>query len=130
MQRKVYYDYIDGVQVPIWLVLTISAADINWENESLFIPVEAPFEVFAAGDFTESEYTYSVRLSEIMLNPLHYPGHIGLDLKKIKTVCQMIDCHEIKNFVISFWDMEEILQLEPFRHLSQVFLNDFNSKIH
>ncbi len=121
MERKVYYDYIDGVQAPIWMVLSVTPSDINWDNESLFIPTEIPFEVFGAEDFMECEYTYSVRLSEITLNPLHYPGQLGLNLRAIKAMANLIDCHEIRNFLISFWDMKEVLNLEPCRHFRKAF---------
>jgi hypothetical protein len=117
MEQKVYYDYIDGVQVPVWMVISVNSYEINWDRESFFVPIETPFEVFPAEDFTDSEYTYSIRMDEILLNPLHYPGQIGLNLKAIRTMARMIDCDEIKNFVISFWDMEEILNLDACRQL-------------
>jgi hypothetical protein len=109
---KVFYDYHEGEQVPIWYVIRFNASELDY-NKTLYIPIEAPFEATSLDGFDESIMAVSIFISDLTLNPnkinrfgIHLPAiHQRLELSGVDTL-------DIEQFVLQVSDIEEILQMK------------------
>ncbi|WP_368657668.1 hypothetical protein AB3Z07_21390 [Metabacillus halosaccharovorans] len=107
---NVYYDYFDGVKVPIWIVIDVSGNEIDW-NESLFhFHVQAPFNMQHSEGFDPYALNISIYMNELTSNMEE--NHIGVNLKLVKKRLDEneIEYSDISNFVIQVADIEEILK--------------------
>lgn len=109
MNYKVYYDYFDGVKVPIWLVLDVKASEIDWNENIYSFPVQAPFELHSSEDFDTYALNVSIAMNELTLNK--ELRHVGINLSLVKKRLEEheIECNEVSNFVIQLGDIEEVL---------------------
>lgn len=109
MNYKVYYDYFDGVKVPIWLVLDVKASEIDWDEKIFSFPVQAPFELQNSEDFDSYALNVSVVMNEITLNKeLNHIG-VNLELLKKRLTEHETNCYDISSLIIQVVDIEEIL---------------------
>ena len=113
-RQRIYYDYFEGKQVPVWYVLTFSLLKIPWEQDSYYFEVIAPFEFFDRNDFDDSILSSSVNIEDLLTNNLH-ASQLGLNLDQIKHRISRhgVNPYEVDQFIIQLPDIEEVLQLLP-----------------
>lgn len=111
---KVYYDYYEGERVPFWLIIDAKASEIDWDQDSLLVPAQAPFELHDQDDFDQYAMNVSVILNELMLNVA--PNHFSINLKSLKTRLAEFGAEpwEVHNLVVLVADIEEVLQMNVF----------------
>lgn len=109
---KVYYDYFEGVKVPIWLVIDTKANGVNWGTDFFSFHIQAPFDLQHSEDFDSYAMNLTVTMNELTLNAKE--NHIGINLKLLKKRLMEfeVDYNEITNFVIQLADIEEILHFD------------------
>ncbi len=107
----VYFDYHEGVKVPIWYVVEFDTEDLY--QEYLYIPIKAPFQPLL--EF-EEKIGISILLSDLTVHEA-MPNHIGIYLDNIKNRVEEhgIDLFEIKQFIIQMADIEDVLLMRPNR---------------
>lgn len=106
---KVYYDYYDGVKVPIWLVINTKENDINWSEDIFPIHIHAPFDLLHSEDFDSFAVNLTITMNEITLNAKDDHIGINLDLLKHRLYEHEVDCTDIANFIIQVADIEDVL---------------------
>ncbi|MEB1806337.1 MAG: hypothetical protein LPK26_03350 [Bacillaceae bacterium] len=117
MRAKVYYDYYDGNKVPVWFVLNFGTGNLDWDEEYLYIPIVAPFEVHGIEDFDNEIFSASVTLGDLTVSH-EKPNTIGVYLPRIiETITSFGGIHEdVTQFIIQVGDIEEILQMPAIRN--------------
>lgn len=114
MKIRAYYDYHDGLQVPLWLVVNFEEDEIDWSKETLYFNLEAPFEMLHAEDILDDTPGITVELGDLVLNKKE-PGKIGIYLPGISKRNHILDSlAEVSQLIIRFVDIEEIMQLDNF----------------
>lgn len=114
---KVYYDYdIEGKLVPLWYVVRFGAGKLDWTKNMIYIPVEAPFELMEAEEFSSTDLGISVYMDDLTVNP-DKPGTFGIRLAPVKQRIEELgfDVYDIELFVLQVADIEEVLQMTIIR---------------
>jgi len=116
MKLAVYYDYFDGLLSPIWFVINFRKGELDWYNDRAYIPVNAPFERQDAQDFFSEKMGITVSLGELILHK-EKPGKFGilLDPLRRRALETLTDYWEAEYLVIQISDLEEVLQMNPWR---------------
>lgn len=106
---KVFYDYFDGVKVPIWLVLDIRENKVEWNDSIYTFQVQAPFDLHPSEYFDQYALNVSITMDELTLNSKD--NHIGINLELVKTRLDEhnINYSNVSNFVIQMADLEDVL---------------------
>lgn len=109
---KVYYDYFEGVEVPIWLVLDIRENKVEWNDSIYTFQVQSPFELHPREYFDQHALNLSITLDELTLNSKE--NHIGINLKLVKSRLDEHDINysDVSNFVIQMTDIEDVLSFK------------------
>jgi hypothetical protein len=107
----VYYDWHDGVQVPIWYVINVYQDSLDWTKTNLYIPVETPFELHSFEHFQGEIVGISIFLSDLTIST-DQPGYFGIHLPYVRERAKGfgVDPWDIEQFVIQVVDIEELLQ--------------------
>jgi hypothetical protein len=114
---KVYFDYFDGKLAPIWMVIRINRGEINWGKNTMYVPVQCPFDRQNPEDFDSSALGISVHDTELTVNALK-PGYFGIHLPRLKKRAEEefgYNMDDIEQLIIQVADLEEILQMSVFR---------------
>jgi len=114
---KVYYDYHDGKLAPIWYVFKFKRGVVDWDKSRINFRINAPFEQMNTEDFDQSTQGVSILDSDLTVNS-HKPGHFSVDLQAVRKRVETaygIDSSDVEQLVIQVSDIEEILQMNPFR---------------
>lgn len=113
---KVYYDYHEGKLVPLWFVFKFKPGEIDWSKSRINFRVDAPFQRMNTEDFNQSARGVSVIDSDLTLNALK-PGYFGVDLQAVRKRVekQGFEVDELEQFVIQVSDIEELMQMNPWR---------------
>lgn len=114
---KVYYDYHDGKLAPIWYVFKFKRGVIDWDKSRINFRIDAPFQRMNTEDFDQSAQGVSILDSDLTINPFK-PGHFSVDLQAVRKRIENeygIDIYEVEQLVIQVYDIEEIMQMNPFR---------------
>lgn len=106
---KIYYDYHEGEQVPIWLILNTRENQINWQSSHLMIPIQTPFDMHPSESFDPDAMNVTILLDDLILRT--ELNRFGINLKSLK---QRLDLHgvsaeEVDNLVIQVADIEDVL---------------------
>lgn len=115
MKPTVFFDYHEGQQVPIWLVIDLEER-INWDEDYFYIPIQAPFQLKDRGDFDPDILSVSVTMGDLTRNIDHI-NTVGIYLPRMKQAIHEFggDVEEIQQFIILVADVEEVLQFNAFR---------------
>jgi hypothetical protein len=112
---SVYYDYFEDQLCPIWMIIYFGQGHINWNSDTVYFPIDSPFERHMAEDFSAEVMSLSVSQNELLLHP-NKPGYFGINkallLKQIKKEYKEADPFEVEQFIIQISDLEEILQMD------------------
>ncbi|MGE8207751.1 hypothetical protein ACQKP0_25095 [Heyndrickxia sp. NPDC080065] len=113
-QQRVYYDYVNKKLVPYLYVMTFKHNEINWDKPVVYFDVIKPFEYIGIDDFDESIISISINKGELLLNK-STPGKLGIHLNSVKKriMNHNVDPDEVKQFILCFPDVEEVLHLVP-----------------
>jgi hypothetical protein len=112
----VYYDYHEGIQVPLSYIITFSKGGLNWLEENLYIPMESPFELHGVEDYVDSFLGLAVHSGDLTI-PDHKPGYFGIYLPDLRRriVEAGYDYWDVEQLVIRVTDLEELLQMDFIR---------------
>ena len=115
MKTTVFYDYFEGQQVPIWFVIKIND-EVNWDDDYIYIPIAAPFELQERGDFDPETLSVSVTMGDLTRS-LDQINTIGIYLPRLKHAIHDFggNVEEIQQFIIQVADVEEVLQFNIIR---------------
>ncbi|NRQ56085.1 hypothetical protein [Brevibacillus sp. HD1.4A] len=115
MKITVYYDYLEEKLAPIWYVVSFRKGEFDWSKNTLYIPVEAPFQRQGAEDFHSDTLGLSVTLGDLTLNH-EKPGKFGIHLPSLRqrAAAANVDHWEVEQFIIQVCDIEELLQMNVF----------------
>ncbi|MEY8346464.1 hypothetical protein [Niallia circulans] len=113
-QQRIYHEYVDNTLVPYWYVLTFDNCEINWDKQILYYDAIAPFEFIERDEFDESIASFSVHLSDFVINK-DRPLQLGLNLRSIrKRILKYgVDPYIIRQFIIQIPDINDVLKLIP-----------------
>jgi len=116
MRSTVYYDYFDGIKAPKWFVLYFGSGNINWEEELIYLPIEAPFELHAVEDFDNDILSATVTMGD-MIRSEGKPNELGIYLPRVKQTIINYggDIQDVSQFIMLVSDIEETLQLNIVR---------------
>ncbi|MEH7521964.1 hypothetical protein V7149_01575 [Bacillus sp. JJ1503] len=111
-RQAVYYEEIDGNEYPYWFVITVENGEIDWDNDTFYFEVKAPFEKFSRFDFDEYLMGVSIDSADIIRSNTHI-STLGITLKNIK---KRIIEHEanplqVRQLIFLMSDIEESLSL-------------------
>ncbi|MED4783475.1 hypothetical protein [Brevibacillus choshinensis] len=116
MKIKVFYDYIEGTLAPIWYVIRITKGELNWNKDMAYVPVVAPFDRMSPDEFPTDSMGITVTLGDLTLNE-DRPGKFGISLDPLRKRATENgkDYWEAGYFVLQVSDLEELLQMNPWR---------------
>lgn len=116
MKIAVYYDYFEGILSPLWYVINFRKGELNWNRDTAYVPVEAPFERQGAEDFISEKMGITVTMGDLTLNEEKI-GKFGILLDPLRKRVQenMKDYWDAEYLVLQVSDLEEILQMNPWR---------------
>jgi hypothetical protein len=112
----VYYDYdIEGNKGPKWCVLSFSSNSIDWNTNTMYIPIETPFQAQELSDFHHQTMSITVSMGELLRHP-DKPQHFGINLPVVKKDAELRgkNPYDIEQFILLVGDIEEIMQMEIF----------------
>lgn len=112
-KATVFYEYdIEGNKVPKWYVLHVGSYSLDWSKSSLYIPIEAPFQIQDAENFNNQTMSLTVSMGELIQNP-DKPHHFGIDLSSVKKDAEKrgVNVEEVEQFILLVGDIEEIMQM-------------------
>lgn len=115
MKIRVFYDYYDGVLVPLKYLINIRKGELPWDREKVFVPVSAPFERLGVEDFLPDVVALTVTQGDLILSA-DKPGKFGIFLPPLRqrAVDGGVDYWDVENLVIQVADLEELLQMSVF----------------
>lgn len=115
MKISVYYDYFDDRLAPMWYVISFRKGDLPWNNEKVFISIDAPFERLGSEDFQSDSQALSVTMADLIQ---HYdnPRKLGIVLAPLRQRAMQagFDYWDTENLIIQVGDIEEVLQISIF----------------
>lgn len=116
INSKVLYDYFDGEKAPVWYIIDTRSRDFDWEEEKLFIPIQAPFEQFDPDFFHLNTTNVTVEINELLINEFK-PNQFGVFVGLIKNRIEShgYDPDDVNYLVVQMGDLEEMLSLNPDR---------------
>lgn len=100
MKITVYYDYLEDKLAPIWYVVGFRKGAFDWSKNTLYLPVEAPFQRQNTDDFNSHTLGLSVTLGDLTLNH-EKPGKFGIYLPSLR--------QRAAEFYINCWDVEQLI---------------------
>jgi hypothetical protein len=111
----VYYDYIEGKLAPVWHVISFRKGDFDWTKETVYVPINAPFQRQQFEDFHPDAFGISVTLSDLTLRS-DKPQKFGIYLPPIRrrAVERGYDYWNAEYLIIQVADIEELLQMNVF----------------
>lgn len=115
MKTTIFYDYFEGQKVPIWFVVKLNGL-INWDDEYVYLPVQAPFELQGREDFDPDMLSVTVTMGDLTRH-IDKDNTIGVYLPRIKKTVNQFGGHvdEIEQFIFQVVDVEEVLQFAAVR---------------
>ncbi|USK43763.1 hypothetical protein [Cytobacillus oceanisediminis] len=110
VRQAVYYDVIDEKTYPYWYGIRFDEGEVDWQKETFYFEVSAPFERIRSSDLDNSLLSVSVDSADIVKS-LDHPSKLGISLNRIKkrVLEHDADVREIKQFIILVADIEEFL---------------------
>lgn len=108
----VHFDFIDDQFVPMKYIIYFGAGFINWnDNNSMYIPVEAPFHLQAPDDFPSDVVSMSISYDELLRHH-DKPNSFGINLALLKHRVEKAggDLWGIEQFILLVSDIEEAMQ--------------------
>lgn len=116
MNITVFYDYFESKLAPIWYVVSFRKGEFDWSKETVYIPLQAPFQRQQVEDFLPDRLGISVTLGELTLNQ-DKPGKFGIYVPALKkrAVENKVDFWEVEQLIIRVEDIEELLHMNLFR---------------
>ncbi|GAF24363.1 hypothetical protein JCM19047_4249 [Bacillus sp. JCM 19047] len=108
---KVYYDYHEGKKAPIWLVLNVRDQFIDWEEQTLTITVQAPFNMHPAEEFDPDAMNVTILIDDLLLTTSENVFGISLTNVEHRLNLHGVDPTEVDNFVIQVADLEDVLHI-------------------
>lgn len=109
----VLYDYIDDQLVPQKYVVYFGAGGIDWDmHKSLYIPVEAPFQIQSGEDLASDLMSMTISYDELLRHP-EKPNSFGINLSLVKHRVEKKggDIWGIEQFILLISDIEDIMQM-------------------
>lgn len=115
MKTTVYYDYFEGKQVPIWLVIKLYG-EVNWDDKYIYIPINAPFEFLDRDNFDPDVLSASITMGDLTRHLEHH-STIGIYLPRLKQAIHDFggNVDEVQQFIIQVADVEELLHFNVIR---------------
>lgn len=116
MNISVYYDYYEGLLAPLWYALSCRKGELDWNQNTAYIPIDAPFQRKEMDDFNSSALGITVTLGEMILH-IDKPGMIGIYLPPLKqrTIERGYDYWNTEQLIIQVSDIEELIQMNLFQ---------------
>ncbi|MFB4212937.1 hypothetical protein ACE1TH_13625 [Shouchella sp. JSM 1781072] len=110
MSFTVYYDYHDGVEVPIWIVVSLKEVDIETDKQTLTLTAQAPFYKQAREDFDPDQMNVTVTMNELIIGSS--PNTFTINIKSIQDRLDehSISIEEVDGLILLVADVEELLQ--------------------
>ncbi|WP_062052406.1 hypothetical protein [Bacillus sp. JCM 19034] len=109
MKLSVYYDEIDGLLNPQWMLMLIPC---NTSEEYITVAVDAPFERFWPEDFHDALSVTTVTQAALTKDPFNnkqFSVHIPTVLSDLKYQNKSMDIDSIDYFLVRLDDLEELL---------------------
>ncbi|MGZ0050186.1 hypothetical protein [Brevibacillus gelatini] len=115
MKITVYYDYLEEKLAPIWYVVVFPKGEFDWSKNTLYLPIEAPFQRQNSDDFHSEALSISVTLGDLTLNH-EKPGKFGIFLPFLlqRAAAANVDFRDIKQLIIQVSNIEEVLSARIF----------------
>ncbi|QHZ55774.1 hypothetical protein M655_009035 [Brevibacillus sp. NSP2.1] len=115
MKITVYYDFLEEKLAPIWYVVGFRKGEFDWSKNTLYIPIEAPFQRQGAEDFHSDRLGLSVALGDLTLNH-EKPGKFGIHLPSLRqrAAAANVDHWEVEQLILQACNIEELLQMNVF----------------
>ncbi|MEJ8547139.1 hypothetical protein [Brevibacillus borstelensis] len=115
MKIAVYYEYFEGQLAPFKYVITFRQSEIDWDKNTIYVPINAPFQRLESEDFNPSSLGISVTLDDMTLHS-DKAGKFGIRLAplKIRAIEGGVDYRDIEQLIIQVADLEELLQMNVF----------------
>jgi len=116
MKLAVYYDYFEGLLSPLWFVANFRKGELDWHKETAYIPVSAPFQRQGTEEFISDKMGISVTLGDLTIHH-EKPGMFGilLDPLRRRAMENLSDYWNAEYLIVQVSDLEEILQMNPWR---------------
>ena len=116
MKITVYYDYHEGKLAPMLYVVSFRKGQFDWSKNTVYIPIEAPFQQMGVEDFIPDSLGITVTLGELTL---HYekPGKFGIYLSPLRqrAVESGMDYWDVEQLIIRVEDLEDLMHINLFR---------------
>lgn len=113
MSIKVIYDYHEGQLVPMKYLIYFGAGGIDWDKyKTVYIPVEAPFQLQQPDDFPSDIVSFSISFDELLRHP-EKSNCFGINLSLVRHRIEKKggDVWSIEQFVLLVSDIEEVMQM-------------------
>ncbi|WP_077616812.1 hypothetical protein [Caenibacillus caldisaponilyticus] len=109
---KVYYDFRDGQERPIWYVVN---NDFDWNLATQYIDVLTPYKKASLFDFENHLINVSVFIQEMTQSYAH-PNKLGLNLLAIADRIRHdgIEPNNVDQLIMLVNDIEEVLHMNIF----------------
>ncbi|WP_163538268.1 hypothetical protein [Gracilibacillus sp. YIM 98692] len=104
-----YYDYIDNMKVPMWLVVE----NFEWEGRTLYLPITSNFSTGDMDNFEGDELSVSVLISDLILNST-LDDHFGINLENVESRInnQGYSQEDITKLVVRVEDVKEVFYMD------------------
>lgn len=109
MRSKVYYDSdYEGNLYPLWYTIEGS---IDWDQPTLYFPINAPFERIDSISFDDEIIGCSVFAQELIAHQ-NKPNQLGINLEAVRSrISENIEPHKVERLIIQVSDIEELMQI-------------------
>lgn len=116
IQKLVYYEEIDDSVYPYWFGIKFENGDVDWNKETFYFEIEAPFKRAYGPDLDHQILSVSVDFSDILRSTIN-ENRLGINLVRIKQRAfeYDTDVRDIQQFIFLFGDIEELLTLDLWR---------------
>lgn len=115
MKASVYYDYFEGRLAPLWYVLSFQKGAVDWNETTLFLPIDSPFQRQELDDFHAHSLGLTVTLGEMILST-EKPGTFGIYLPRLKRRAMEAGygLHDVELLIMQVADLEELFEMRLF----------------
>ncbi|NOV00183.1 hypothetical protein [Paenibacillus planticolens] len=109
----VFYDYHEEGIVPVLLSLRFSLGELDFSQDSLYVPLEAPFQQLAMEDICDLDAGITVLMEDLIVHP-ERPHAVGISLSRLRQrhAAYLEQLTDIQQLWLRMHDIEEVLQMD------------------
>lgn len=114
---SVIYDYSYDGMWPAWMVLKPRCGCFDWSTETIYVPIEAPFQRLSRDEMNDDSLGISIIQTDLVMS-VKKPNHFGIYLPRVKLrlnklrgekLTPFFRMSDIEHLIIQMCDIEIVM---------------------